>query len=155
MTSIRHVKLDDLQALCALDQEAFGDGSYNMLIFRQLLDLFPSLAFIAEGNEGIEAFSIGGVAEDGSSGWILALAVHSRMRRKGVGETITRSVLAAMALRRIREVHLTADPNNSGAITLYRKLGFSDENLIEDYYGMGAHRIVMSLVLPDDPEKGG
>jgi len=65
---------------------------------------------------------------------ILNLAVHPDYRRKGLGENLLRRVLAACVELGIRQVRLEVRLNNTAALNLYSKVGFSRVGVRKNYY---------------------
>ena len=50
-----------------------------------------------------------------------------RFRRKGIGERLIRQTVAAVRAFRLHRVELTVREDKSGAIALYKKVGFEIE----------------------------
>jgi ribosomal protein S18 acetylase RimI-like enzyme len=64
------------------------------------------------------------VARD--TGHITQICVAPSQRGKGIGYTLLRQSLLALAAHGCRTVGLTVTSKNSDAIRLYRQMGFSD-----------------------------
>lgn len=65
-------------------------------------------------------------AGPGSTTWLVAnVAVHPEHRRRGLGLQLMRATLEHIRRRGGREVALQVDVDNSAAIELYRRLGFT------------------------------
>ncbi|MFN3596881.1 MAG: GNAT family N-acetyltransferase [Rubricoccaceae bacterium] len=141
----------DAPALAALDAEAFSAEGYPVFVFRQWLDLFEGLVFVAEGAGpdagALAGYAAAGVAADGACGWILSAGVTPAARGRGLARRLAQAALDALAARGIREVRLTVAPGNAAARAVYRHLGFADEALVPDYFGPGEDRLVMRRVI--------
>ena len=63
----------------------------------------------------------------GSPGrWVIAnVAVHPRYRRKGIASALMNACLDRASLERGREIVLQVDADNTGALSLYKDLGFT------------------------------
>jgi len=76
--------------------------------------------------------------------------VKEGYRGRGLGSYFLAVVLEEVRLMDIHQVSLTVDVNNSAAIGLYRKFGFSIAEERKNLYGEGRDRYVMELKL--EPE---
>ena len=70
----------------------------------------------------------------------------------GVATAVSGYVLALASLRLLKSVgvrraHLTVDPVNTAAISLYEQVGFGLRVLKKDYLGPGEDRIIMTAYL--------
>jgi len=70
----------------------------------------------------------------GEEAQINNIAVHPGFRRLGVGERVLRQVIAQLRSSGVSLVTLEVRPSNTGAQTLYRKLGFRMIGLRKGYY---------------------
>ena len=70
----------------------------------------------------------------GEEAQINNIAVHPDFRRLGVGERVLRQVIAQLRSSGVSMVTLEVRPSNTGAQTLYRKLGFRMIGLRKGYY---------------------
>lgn len=82
--------------------------------------------------------------------WLFSLTVWGPYRALGVGEALTRTVIAHAAARGADELRLVVFDDNAKAIALYRKLGFErtvvpalEPTFAEEGVRMGRRRIVM------------
>ena len=76
--------------------------------------------------------------------------VKAGYRGRGLGSYFLGVVLEEVRLMGIHQVSLTVDVNNSAAIGLYRKFGFSIAEERKNLYGEGRDRYVMELELEPD-----
>ncbi|WP_420393592.1 GNAT family N-acetyltransferase [Acuticoccus sp.] len=65
---------------------------------------------------------------------VLTMAVLPRQRRGGVGRKLLDAALRHLYAERVRRVFLEVDPNNAGALALYRSAGFVAVGERPDYY---------------------
>ena len=70
----------------------------------------------------------------GEEAQINNIAVHPDFRRLGVGEQVLRQVIVQLRTSGVTMVTLEVRPSNTGAQTLYRKLGFRMIGLRKGYY---------------------
>lgn len=132
----------DLAQVYRLEQAAFGSHCYPDFFFRQGLDCWPEHFLIADSVErGPIGYLLGALSTDTSELWILSIAVAESSRGQGVGKRLIEGCLAALPSY-ITRVCLTVDPVNP-AHHLYQSLGFLDVRYEDDYFGVGAARVVM------------
>lgn len=141
---IRNVQVTDLARLLSIEQQEFGDHGLNAVTMRQQIDLFSQTFFVAEQNNEIAGFVIGGVSAGTGYGWILDLAVHSKYRRQGIATELAQKCIKALCRFCESRILLTVEPNNS-VRALYKKLGFIEADLDPEYFGENSPRLIMEL----------
>ncbi|KAG6604797.1 hypothetical protein SDJN03_02114, partial [Cucurbita argyrosperma subsp. sororia] len=65
---------------------------------------------------------------------IAKLAVKENYRRQGHGEALLKAAIEKCRTRNIQRIGLHVDPLRTAAVTLYKKLGFQVDSLIQGYY---------------------
>lgn len=65
---------------------------------------------------------------------LLNIATHTAYRRRGLAQSLLRHALDELRRRGVTEVFLEVRVSNTGAIALYRKLGFADVGRRQNYY---------------------
>ncbi len=76
---------------------------------------------------------------------IYRIAVAPGFREQGTGEALLRHILRAGIERGCGLATLEVKAGNSGAISLYRKLGFTEAGRRRKYYNDGGDALLMSL----------
>ncbi len=89
----------------------------------------PGVVFASEDPAGATGIAGIGLAEDPSLAMLWGMWVRPEARRSGVAGQLVLSSLAWARDRSVGTVTLTVYPHNTGAIELYRSLGFASENL--------------------------
>lgn len=141
---IRQARADDIENLAALDIAVFGAPAYPDFFFRQAIALWPQLVWLAESEQQeLLAYVLGAPASESGEGWVLSLGVSAQARGQGLGEQLSRQLLAQMQQAGFASCQLTVAPDNLGARRLYQRLGFVDSVLHPDYFGPGQARIEM------------
>lgn len=141
---ITQAVLPDLENLHMADQRAFPNSPYPLFVLRQFHDLFPELFLIAEESGQTLGYVLGGIGTDGH-GWVLSLAVVPDHRSQGIGRALMDALLDQFRKRGMKTILLTVSPTNTNGMSLYRKIGFVDMGIQNDYYGDGDERLLMSL----------
>lgn len=79
-------------------------------------------------------------------GQVSKIIVVPEHRRKGIGSELLRRVLTFVkAASKCSSVILYVDCSNIAAQTLYTKMGFVVEDVLEDYYSLGVHAYRMRV----------
>jgi len=137
----------DLLPVAVVERMVYGSGGYELIVIRQLFDLFAPLAWVAEDAGKVVGFVFGAVALGGDEGWILNFAVLPHYRRQGMGRRLLDAELAALAATGVRRVRTTAEHDNAQAQRLLRALGFEYVGVGEDYYGDERDRYLFEMRL--------
>jgi [ribosomal protein S18]-alanine N-acetyltransferase len=87
---------------------------------------------VAEGDGGVLGYIVGRAVRDQSE--ILNLGVTLNARRRGIGASLVRQLLASFAVAGVREVFLEVRESNLAAQGLYRAFGFHDVGRRRRYY---------------------
>ncbi|MFF8968530.1 GNAT family N-acetyltransferase [Streptomyces sp. NPDC014995] len=149
---IRAATEEDLPHIVRLDAEAFPSDPYPYFVLRQLLASFPDFVFVVEDG-GEDGGKLGGYVlstpPDAERSWILSLGIAPELRGQGLGRRLMTQILGHLRVRGVRSVSLSVEPGNDSAVALYRSLGFvpDPDGPRKDYFGPGAHRLLMTLSL--------
>ncbi|GER41563.1 acyl-CoA N-acyltransferases-like protein [Striga asiatica] len=76
---------------------------------------------------------------------ITKLAVKENFRRQGLGEALLQAAIEKCKSRNIHRISLHVDPSRTAAVSLYKKLGFQVDCLVECYYSSDRNAYRMYL----------
>ena len=144
---IRIASPDDIMALAVLDEDIFGQLSYRAFVFRQFIEIFSNGVIAAEMSGILTGYIVAMPVANACKGWILSLGVLSDYRGMGVGTQLLNAGIDALASVQIESVHLTVEPENTGAVELYKRHGFENADLVDNYFGNGEKRLKMLKLL--------
>lgn len=134
----------DLKDVRRLELEAYGDHAYSYIVLRQFLDMSGELFRVCRDDEGnVIAYGVVARSINQKSGWFNSLVVSVAHRRKGIGTKLSKQLMDKADLHSLKEIFLTVEPDNQGAILLYEKLGFAFVKEEPDYYGKNEKRNIM------------
>ncbi|MEV6505922.1 GNAT family N-acetyltransferase [Streptomyces sp. NPDC051642] len=153
---IRSAVENDLPALASLDAEAFPMDPYPPVVLRQHFDVCRDHFLVLDDGHTLYGYLIATPPDAGRS-WILSLGVTRDVWGHGWGRRLMAESLRQLRSEHTHEVRLTVHPDNDRAVSLYEHLGFAQEGDVhKDYFGLGKHRILMTLKLPDSaaPARG-
>jgi len=131
---IRPVEKDDLDHLMGIEESAFSADRLSRRSMR---------AWIAKPHRVLLAATLGGqfagyvlvIHHQGARlGRVYSLAVIQEHRGKGIARLLMEESEAVAQSRGCAELRLEVAKGNPGAIALYRKLGYQEFGIYQDYY---------------------
>ncbi|MBN1291563.1 MAG: GNAT family N-acetyltransferase [Candidatus Latescibacteria bacterium] len=142
--TIRPYEHADLKTISEIEKETFGFVAYPAFFFRQAYDILSDLFLVAESVDGKILGYVMGAFETGScDSWILSLAVAKEHRRQGVAHALMEQLLQKLIARGAESILLTVDPDNTAAVSFYRKQDFHEIRVENDYFEPKDKRAVM------------
>ena len=75
------------------------------------------------------------------------IVTHKEYRGKGIATELFEALLTELKAQGIKKLFLEVEHDNTPAIGLYEKLGFSNYGYRRDYYGQGKDAVLMSKEL--------
>lgn len=120
--------MGDIDAVLALEQQAFGDTTFNERTLQNLLQSKEGFLLLAKDGEELVGFALVGV--DGYVWDLLKLGVRPGHQRKGYGGML----LDELRSRCPCTLMLTVHPDNQSALGLYWRKGFSLYGRIDGSY---------------------
>lgn len=125
-------------AMAAIHAAAFPpDDAWSAAIFRSQLRL-PGVLGLVHRDGGLILVR---VAADEAE--ILTLAVVPAARRHGIAATLLRQAIVALRDLGARALFLEVAVNNTAALALYRRAGFTDVGRRRRYYPDGSDALVL------------
>lgn len=129
------------ESFAAIQQESFGKVTFG-------LPLAPCHALLLgtiPASKEVVGYII--LRFNSVSGCVEQLAVAQSSRRRGVGNQLLGSAMDFLLKRKKSSLSLHVNVENSNAISLYKKLGFQDVGVKEDFYALGEHASYMEREL--------
>jgi len=137
-------RLDDFNVLVILDAEA-GPHPWSVMALQQALT--ESRVWQIEHEGSLAGFLVGESVLDESS--LLHLAVAQGFQGKGLARQALRHWLVQLQRLGQQRCVLEVRPSNAAALTVYRKLGFTEVGQRRRYYADGEDALVMALTLAE------
>lgn len=152
--SLRPARADDVPALAALEQDAFGVDAWSAAMLAAELTGPGRRALVAldeaDAPDGSKAGGLVGFAVTWSTGEVADLqrvVVAEQARRRGVATTLLRALLQTERADGVRRVLLEVSERNVEALACYRALGFDQIDRRPRYYRDGAAAVVLQREL--------
>ena len=131
--TLRPARADDAEAISELDAAAFPTPVLSPEVVQDLASQAPALRVLEDAESG-RAVGFLRLRHDAPGvGYISDLAIHPDCQRRGLGEATMRWALAWFRQEGLRRAALTVSVDNGPAIALYRKLGFTPQEMGLDY----------------------
>ncbi len=144
---IRPFKPGDLFAVSETEQESFDVYGYPRFFFRQAYEICGDLFLVAEVEGSVAGYVLGALKYNSSDVWLLSIAVRKSYRRRNIAALLTEGLLNVCRGIEVKSVSLTVEPDNLGAIKLYRNFGFVEVDRIDNYFGHNEPRIIMKYLV--------
>lgn len=144
----------ELAAVAQLEADAFPPPIYPVFFFRQAFDLWPDLFWVARQDEKILGYLICSPEFAHASRLsLMSFAVAPEAQGLGIGKGMLGHFLQELPqfAPQVRQIWLTADPDNSAALKLYQQHGFIQTAEELDYYGTDYHRLVLTAEIAAKP----
>jgi ribosomal-protein-alanine N-acetyltransferase len=144
--AIRDFKPEDFDTLWRIDQECFPAGiSYSRQELRAYVRQRGAFTLVVEAaREGIGGFL---VAHGGPTGHIVTIDVVPKARRFGVGSLLLEEAEKRLWAEGSIAVGLETAVDNLGAISFYKRHGYSVVRTWPRYYSNGVDALVMKKEL--------
>jgi ribosomal-protein-alanine N-acetyltransferase len=136
-TSIRQAAWADVSAIVRIEKKSFGRDAWTREAFLGYFDQPEDCIFlVATTNGKVAGYIIG--FQRGAHAEVDSVAVGPSHRRLGVAAALLKRLKRVLRRRGLTSVSLAVRLNNTGAIQLYRRLGFRRDRRINGYYEDGA-----------------
>jgi len=142
---IRNACEKDLDEIYKVELKSFKIP-YPCHYLKMLLSIAPTYFLVAE-EEGRVLGYISGIVRLGKIGHIISIAVDPDHRGKGIGERLVKALLEKFKENGMKKVRLEVRISNIAAINLYKKLGFTIEKRLKNYYPDGEDCYIMTKKL--------
>jgi ribosomal-protein-alanine N-acetyltransferase len=148
----RQFTLKDLDQVVLVNKKCLPEN-YPSSFFVDLHEKYPKSFLVAESQgNGVVGYIMCRIERSwfnfgfkaARKGHIVSVAVLHEHRNKGVGQSLVEKALEAMHEYGASEYVLEVRVGNKSAVSLYRKLGFTDSKLLKGYYSDGEDAYLMT-----------
>lgn len=141
MVNIRMADAEDLPAIMALEEGAFGPRRWDEPFVRELMNRENVLTMVAE-DERIVAYLMISISQAYETVEVLSLAVAPALRRRGIAKMLMARA-ESVAEKDAQTVSLCVRPDNVEGVNLYLSLGYKVLALCSGYYEDGSDVYMM------------
>ncbi|MCD6088672.1 ribosomal protein S18-alanine N-acetyltransferase [Candidatus Bathyarchaeota archaeon] len=137
--TIREAGLKDLDEIYKIETECFAEEAFTRMQLEYCLRSPIFITLIAEVDNEAVGFIIGAIeyVNGKASGHIYTIDVKHKFRRMKVGSVLLKSLEKEFLRRGARRAVLEVRLDNTAAVALYLKHGYSQVRIVKDYYGSG------------------
>jgi ribosomal-protein-alanine N-acetyltransferase len=140
--------LDDLPALMALEEGAFGPRGWVEEFVRQLME-DPNIITLVVEDQGVIAYTMFSISPAYETAEVLSLAVSPARRRRGLGRGLMDLVERISADEGAQTMMLCVRPDNQEAVNLYLSRGYKVLARCGGYYEDGSDADMLVKHLED------
>ena len=131
-----------------IEQEALGEGALNEYVVVPMLRYGKVYAAVDEQDNAVACAYFMRSMDDTDTAYLVSVAVLPMLRGQNVGTALLEYALSHLKQYGIMRVMISVDPANVSALAVYREqLGFSVVDTVQDEFGPGEDRLVMSKKL--------
>jgi [ribosomal protein S18]-alanine N-acetyltransferase len=138
---IREFKRPDVKRVLEIEMASFSDP-YPANILVDIYNLGAGFLVAQENNRVVGYIIFWIKFED--EGHIISIAVDKSYRRMEVGSKLVETSLNIFKKYNVKRIKLEVRVGNKGARKFYRKMGFKEEKIVEDYYDDNEDAVIMS-----------
>jgi len=131
---LRPATLDDLDALVDVENACFSIDRLSRRNFRYMLTKANAVTLVAEQKYGLGGYVLVLFHAGTSLARIYSIAVDPRLQRSGFGRLLMEGAERAALAAGCVYMRLEVRPDNTGAINLYKRLGYRKFGTLDDYY---------------------
>lgn len=144
---IRKANVNDIDELVEIENGSFELDRFSRRTFRYLLTKANAEILVDDDDSVVRGYAIILFTTGTSLGRLYSFAVHPRWRGRGVGKALLAAAEAEALARDCVSLRVEVRKDNSGAVELYRNMGYRKFDEVDDYYedGMSALRFEKSL----------
>lgn len=138
--TVREFRRPDIKRVLQIEIEAFQDP-YPPSILIDIYNLGAGF-LVAQQNNIVVGYIIFWIRYE-DEGHIISLAVDKKYRKKGVGRKLVDYALNIFSKCNVREIKLEVRIGNTDARKFYKKMGFKEKEVLENYYEDGEDAVIM------------
>lgn len=134
-TLIRHATSSDFPKLLTLDESCFPpEIAYDSYDLKHMMSRSGAQTLVLDEDGVICAFLLMDIDRKRKSATLVTLDVHSEHRRKGYASSLLSRSEQILNEHGVTTYVLQVDTQNEGAMSFYRKNGFTVDRLLRKYY---------------------
>ncbi|MDR0762376.1 MAG: ribosomal protein S18-alanine N-acetyltransferase [Campylobacteraceae bacterium] len=136
----------DLDALCAIEAEAFNEDSFALTRQNFLYHIAKNRLFICKIGNKTAGYILLLLRKNSKKARVYSIAVKKEFGSQGVGfALLEKSFTYAKSIDK-KGIKLEVNITNTRAIGLYEKSGFVKKGIISNYYPNGADAMLMEKI---------
>jgi len=138
---IRFAEKKDAAVIFDLVQSFEGDTPWNEAMVKEVIDSSEVIAVVYEEDNTVAAFACLHLIDKEAE--LDGIATEKKFRKKGIATQLVQYLLEAAKKSCAEVVFLEVGTDNTAAISLYEKFGFTIVRTRKNYYGKGKNAFVL------------
>lgn len=149
--AVRRAKPSDLEEICRIEDECFGDDAFPQLYMRSFLEADFFITLVVLLGDKIVGYVVGAIEtfRDKDAGHIYSIGVKPEYRGMGIGSRLLEAIERELKEAGAEICYLEVGVNNTAAINLYLKHNYRPLERLKNYYGFGRDGMRMIKKLSD------
>lgn len=136
----------DIQAISEIEQNVFGEDSFDFDEVKYLLEKANATTIVAEGEE-IQGYAIMLWRSNSSKSRLYSIAVKPEYSGKGIGKVLLKECEKEAKKRNCSSITLEVRVDNDRARGLYTSVGYEEIQPLPRYYARGKDGVRMEKIL--------
>lgn len=134
--AVEDASIRDLDELHRIEKECFRQEAFTRQQIAFLLEDYNTVSLAAKQKGAITGFIMGNIHMNrrSSVGHILTVDVASKYRRRGIGLQLLAAIERLFKEKGVRRCSLEVREDNTAALRLYRKAGYTQVGILKNYY---------------------
>jgi ribosomal-protein-alanine N-acetyltransferase len=147
---IRRATTDDLETLYSIERECFTAEAFTKEQLEYLLENPKGISLIAQIDGEIAGFTVGMIYNYSimRTGHVYTIDVVVKHRRKGIGLRLLSELEQRFVENGVGICYLEARRENVAALELYQKHGYTEVDVLKDFYSEGVDGVRLMKKLP-------
>lgn len=139
--------MSDLNEIMEIENACFERDSFSRRQMIYLITHAKGIFLVAKHNEKTAGYISFTTSKRHNTGRIYSIAVSPAYRNSGIGGKLISSIITFAYEKHVNTIFLEVRTNNTEAISLYKKYGFTMHSLKKNYYHEGADAYSMTRFL--------
>ena len=134
---IERASIQNLDVLHEIEKKCFQDGQMNKQQIAYWINASNGVCLVSRVKHEIAGFIIGRIhiEKESISSHILTVDVLPRYHCKGIGLKLLEEIEEIFRNKGVKKCQLEVQEDNIPALKLYKKVGYKEAKILENYYG--------------------
>lgn len=134
----------DISAIVEIDRANWGPIANSVPLYRQLIELFPSLILVAEDSKNsLAGCCVGLIGSSVTEGWILSIDVAPKKHGRGIGSVLLKSAVDAFSHYEVDGITAIVDTGNRASFEMFTQHDFRVVGEERNYFKPGDSHLRM------------
>lgn len=134
---IEKASIQNLDTLYEIEKKCFQNNQMNKQQIAYWINISNGICLVSRVKHEIVGFIIGRIhiEKKSKNGHIITVDVLPGYRCKGIGSKLLEEIEEIFLNEGVKKCHLEVREDNIPALKLYKKVGYKEAKILENYYG--------------------